>query len=311
VSADGVIEAQGLARRFGAVEAVRSLSTRIGPGGITALLGPNGSGKSTFLRLLIGLVRPDAGTARVDGAALVGDGLAIRRRVTYLCGELHAYGELTGAAHLDWCLRGREGAARAKARALAERFELPLAKRVRTYSHGMKRQLLLAAALAPDVRVRILDEPSEGLDPTRRAQVLELLRDEAARGVTLLVSSHHLGEVERASTRQLFLRRGELLDEGAARDLAARARAALRVVWERAPDPAALARLLAGVGAVETHLAGATGTFLFPGDGDGERGRAALRALLDARELGAPRELSYGELPLSELYRELYGTEGV
>ena len=87
----------------------------------------------------------------------------------------------------------------------------------------MKRQLLLAAALAPDVRVRILDEPTEGLDPSRRAQVLELLQADARRGTTLLISSHHLGEIERAAERQLFLRKGELLDEDNAAKLHRRA----------------------------------------------------------------------------------------
>jgi ABC-type multidrug transport system ATPase subunit len=290
--------------------ALAGVDLDLAPGELVALLGPNGSGKSTLLRMLFGLVRPHGGTARVDGAPLSGDGVAIRRRAAYLCGEIHAYGELTGRAHLDWCLRGRERAARPRARELAERFELPLEKRVRGYSHGMKRQLFLAAALAPAVRVRILDEPTEGLDPTRRGQVLELLRAEAEHGVTILLSSHHLGEVERACSRQLFLRRGELLDEESARELHARARQALRIQWSSAPDPRAVARALDGLGAIEVRLDETRGTFFFPGV-DGAVGRSALRALLASGELPEPRSLSYGELSLAELYRELYGVEGV
>ncbi len=305
-AAAGVIRVTGLTRRFGANVAVHPLTVTLGPGGITGLLGPNGSGKSTLLRMLLGLVRPDAGSAEVDGAALEGDGLAIRRRATYLAGELHVYGELSARAHLAWCLRGREPAAFARALALAEAFELPLARRVRAFSHGMKRQLLLAAALAPAVRVRVLDEPTEGLDPTRRAQVLELLRADAARGTTLLVSSHHLGEVERACTRQLFLRRGELLDEPSAREFQRRAHAAVRVGWVAAPAREALERALAGQ-PCELRLEGAGATLFFP-EGSVP---AALAQLLRAPGLPELRSLVYGELTLGELYRELYGVEGV
>jgi ABC-2 type transport system ATP-binding protein len=302
----GVVHAAGLTRRFGGVVAVRPLDVTIGPGGITGLLGPNGSGKSTFLRMLLGLVRPDAGSASVDGVALAGDGLAVRERATYLCGELHPYGELTARAHLAWSLRGRGRAALARAHEIAARFELPLGRRVRGFSHGMKRQLLLAAALAPDVRVRVLDEPTEGLDPTRRAQVLELLREDEARGTTLLVSSHHLGEVERACTRQLFLRRGQLLDERAARALEQRARESLRATWSEPPDRAALERILEGREA-DLRLDGARAMIFFPTGG----GQVALQRLVAADGLPPLVSLAYGELPLAELYRELYGVEGV
>ena len=307
MSGAGVIQSSGLTRRFGTNVAVHPFELALGPGGIIGLLGPNGSGKSTLLRMLLGLVRPDAGTAVVDGVALTGDGLGIRRRATYLCGELSVYGELSARAHLAWSLRGRARAALARAEELARRFELPLARPVRSFSHGMKRQLLLAAALAPDVRVRVLDEPTEGLDPTRRAQVLDLLAADAARGTTLFVSSHHLGEVERTSTRQLFLRKGELLDEESARDLFRRARESVRVTWSTAPTRAALERSLAALPGLELRLEGERATLFSP------RGSGAelLRALLSAPGLPEPRSVVYGELTLAELYRELYGMEGV
>jgi ABC-2 type transport system ATP-binding protein len=303
----GTIQIDGLTRRFGTHVAVHPFRLTLGPGGIIALLGPNGSGKSTLLRMLLGMVPPDGGRAHVDGVALAGDGVAIRRRTGYLPGELHVYGELSGRAHLAWCLRGRPRRDHARALELAQAFELPLARRVRGYSHGMKRQLLLVAALAPDVRVRVLDEPSEGLDPTRRAQVLSLLRADAARGTTLLVSSHHLGEVERAATRQLFLRKGELLDEESARDLYRRARESLRVTWEAPPERALLERAVATIPGAEIHLAEGRATFFFRQGG----GLAALRTLLAAASLPEPRSLVYGELSLAEVYRELYGVEGV
>lgn len=307
MSAPGTIVCAGLTRRFGAHVALHPLTVEIGPGGITALLGPNGSGKSTFLRLLLGLVRPDAGTAAIDGVPLAGDGLDVRRRATYLAGEIHVYGELTGEQHLAWCLAGRDARALARGREFARNFELPLERRVRAYSHGMKRQLLLAAALAPEVRVRILDEPTEGLDPTRRAQVLALLREDAARGTTLLVSSHHLGETERFSGRLVFLRRGERLDDAAASELLAHARRSLRVRWEHTPARATLERLLAPHGPCELSLEEDRARIFSPRATPEE----LLRTLLSAAELGPLRTLSAGEASLADLYRELYGVEGV
>jgi ABC-2 type transport system ATP-binding protein len=178
---------------------------------------------------------------------------------------------------------------------------------VRGFSHGMKRQLLLAAALAPDVRVRVLDEPTEGLDPTKRAAVLALLAEDAARGTTLLVSSHHLGEVERVCSRLLFLRKGELLDEASARALQERARAAVRLSFDTPPARAALERAVAGVPGAELRLEGTRATFFFPRGG----ALVGLRELLASAGLPEPRTLAYGELNLAELYRELYGVEGV
>ena len=308
---DNRIAVDGLTRAFGDVVAVHPLQATIGPGDITGLLGPNGSGKSTLLRMLVGLVRPDDGRATIAGTPLAGDGAAIRRRVTYLPGELGVYGELTGHEHLNWLARGRRRGTKARAIALAEELGLPLRKRVHGYSHGMKRQLLLAGALAPDVPVRILDEPTEGLDPSKRARVLELLkRDVAAHGTTILFSSHHLGEVEEGCDRILFLQKGRLVDEDEARRVEEHARRMLKIAWSRAddvPDEARIASVLEEIGITESRVDGAGATLVLPG----EDPRAALRALLERPDLPAPTSLSYGTLSLQELYRVLYGEEGI
>jgi ABC-type multidrug transport system ATPase subunit len=300
------IEIDGLTRRFGTTVAVHPFRLTIGPGGITGLLGPNGSGKTTLLRMTLGLVPPDAGSCTVDGVPLAGDGTAIRKRATYSPGEIAVYGELRAERHLDWLLRGRGPDALGRALAIARSFELPLRQRVRGFSHGMKRQLHLAAALAPDVRVRILDEPTEGLDPSRRGQVLDLLAADAARGTTILLSSHHLGEVDRICERMLFLEHGKLLDEEAARKIHARARRALQIRWGRPVDREKLTALLAPHG--ELRLADDTHATLFL---TGEDPRAAIGAVAGSPDLPEPTALVFGELSLPELYRELYGTEGV
>jgi ABC-2 type transport system ATP-binding protein len=307
VSAAPAIEARGLAKRFGEKVAVRPFEARLLPGEITGLLGPNGSGKSTFLRMLLGLVRPDGGAASVAGVPLRGDGTAIRRRSTYMPGETALYHELSGARHLAWLLRGRGAAALARARAIATDLRLPLEQRVRGYSHGMKRLLLFAASLAPDVPVRILDEPTEGLDPSMRARVLDRLAADAARGTCVLLSSHHLGEVDRACARILCLNAGALLADERADALRERARRLLRLSFEPGVDAQALAPRLAALGAEEVRAQGSSATARL-GSGDP---RPFLAALGGARDLPPLSAAAFGELSLSELYRELYGVEGV
>ncbi len=301
------IETQGLEKRFGDRQAVRPFAAAIAAGEVTGLLGPNGSGKSTFLRTLVGLVRPDAGRARVAGVELAGDGTAVRRHATYMPGEAALYGELSGRRHLAWLLRGRGARTRQRGEELARALELPLENSVRGFSHGMKRMLLFAAALAPDVGVRILDEPTEGLDPTRRAQVLELLRAEAARGCAVLLSSHHLGEVAHACARILCLHQGALLADERADALRERAQALLQLDFQDGVDAAALAGRLSELGAREVRAAGARAAIELE-DTDP---RAFLARLAADRTLPAPRALSYGRPSLQELYRELYGVEGI
>ncbi len=300
----GVVRAHGLTRRFGEVTAVHPFELEIGPGGITGLLGPNGAGKSTLLRMLIGLVPAHGGTCEVDGQALTGDGLLIRERTTYAPGEIATYGELTAEQHLRWMLRGRDAGAFDRARALAAGFSLPLDRRVRGFSHGMKRQLLVAAAMAPDVRVRILDEPTEGLDPTRRHQVLDLLARDAESGTTVLLSSHHLGEVDRICDRLVFLRDGRVLDEEHTTELHRRLRRAVRIAWEHEVERDTVERALAAFDNVRVDSKRAV-IYL---DEDDPRECIRRVAVLD---LPPPSSLTYGELTLQDLYRELYGKEGI
>jgi ABC-type multidrug transport system ATPase subunit len=298
------VQSRGLTRRFGEHLALSAFDLDAPAGQITGLLGPNGSGKSTLLRCLTGLVRADAGTARIAGTELQGDGTAVRRLCTYSPGEVAVYGELNGAAHTDWLLRGRDPAAPARARAIAEDLGLPLGRRVHTYSHGMKRQLYLACALAPDLPVRILDEITEGLDPNMRGRVLDLLVADAEQGRAILLSSHHLGEVDRVCDRLVFLNGGVKLAEESAEDLARRARALIQLRFE---DQAAAERLQAllfeGIECLRSE-AGVLSLRVSAGDATLELAR------LLAIE-GAPRPISLraGELSLRELYRDLYGVD--
>ncbi len=303
---DGRIVARGIARKFGKKVALAPTDLDLEAGSIVGLLGPNGSGKSTLLRCLLGLVPKDAGSASLDGVALAGDGTAVRRRVAYAPGEIALHAEMRGEDHLDWLLRGRGPDARVRARSIASDFGLPLERRVRTYSHGMKRQLLLAAAFAPDVRVRILDEATEGLDPTRRSQVLERIGDDAARGTTILLSSHHLGEVDRVCRALVFLSDGRKVAEDSSEAIAARASRLVRMTFEVGADLAPVAAYFAKVPGARVRIEGARATVDLP-EGDP---RAILAAALVSPLLPRPRTIASGELSLPELYRDVYGVEG-
>lgn len=302
----GRIVCRGLKRRFGDKQALKGIDLEVGPGGITGLLGPNGSGKSTLMRCLTGLIRPDAGYALVDGLQVRGDGADVRARLTYSPGELHLYGEMRADEHLRWLLRGREPEAHERALEMAQRFDLPLTLKVRGYSHGMKRQLCFAAALAPRVRLRILDEITEGLDPSRRGQVLDVLREDADSGTTLLLSSHHLGEVDRACDRMIFLNEGELIADESPASVLERTSRLVHLTYAEALTEEQL-----------TRLRGPTVERIQPA---GERvsvwirksdPREFLAALAGQTDLQSPLRIEYGSLSLAEMYRDIYGVRGV
>ena len=301
----GAIRLRGLTRSFGEHVALAPMDLDIGPGGVTGLLGPNGSGKSTLLRTLIGLVPRHGGDAWLDGVRLSGDGTAIRERSTFAPGELAFYGGMRAEAQLDWLLAGRSAEERARGRRTAEDLGLPLHDRVRSYSHGMKRQLLFSAALAPRVPVRILDEITEGLDPSKRGVVLELLREDAASGTTILLSSHHLAEVRRACDAMIFMRAGEKLSEESAEEIQSRARRTLQLHYPTNVDRGAVARVAEANGAERVTGDGGRVVLLLRD----EDPRPMLAALCSATELPPPARIEYGELSLEDLYRDLYGTD--
>lgn len=300
------ISVRGLTKRFGAHVALAPLDLELGPGGIVGLLGPNGSGKSTFLRLLTGLVPRTAGAAQVAGVELVGDGTQVRERASYAPGEIGLYRELRARDHLAWFLRGRDAGALPRALTLAAGLGLPLEKRVRAYSHGMKRQLMVAAALAPDVPVRILDEPTEGLDPSKRGEVVELLRADAGPERLILLSSHHLGEVDRVCERLVFLDRGVKIADERAAELHARAQRLVRATFEPGTPLARVVELAPAWGARSASARGDRVVFELA---DGDARVFLARAAADVR-FPRPTSVEYGQLSLAELYRDLYGVEG-
>ncbi len=305
-----MIRTTDLTRSYGQHLALQPLSLDLEAGQVLGLIGPNGSGKTTFLRMLVGLVPATAGSVEIDGVRLRGDGKNVRERATFCPGELGFYPELTCRAQLRWCLRGRHRDAEQTAIQIADRLGLPIDQRLRSFSHGMKRQVLFSAAMAPDVPLRILDEPTEGLDPTKRAQVLDIIEEQVEDGRTVLLSSHHLGEIDRVCERMLFLAGGELIGDEVASALAERSRRLLLISWANDRDaervrPAVEA--LADLGVKLLRQDGPRFSLELPNDDP----RAFLEALLQDHDLPAPHVIEYGKLSLGELYLNLYGVEGL
>lgn len=216
---DTVIQVEGLAKSFGTTQALAGVGLTARRGTVLGLLGPNGSGKTTTVRVLATLLRPDAGWARVLGHDVVAEPAAVRARIG-LTGQYAAVDEaLSGTANL--VLIGRlldlpRRTAKARAAELIERFELTDAasRRVRTYSGGMRRRLDLAASLVGIPDVLFLDEPTTGLDPRHRNEVLDQIRALAADGVTVLLTTQYLEEADQLADDLVVLDRGRVIASG-------------------------------------------------------------------------------------------------
>jgi ABC-2 type transport system ATP-binding protein len=210
-SAADPVSVQGLTKSFGSREVLRGLDLSVPRGELVGLVGPNGAGKSTLLRILTGLSPAGGGKVRTLGLDPAAASLQIRNRATYLPGETSVYVNMTGQAFLDFALSFYPARIPGMVEKLARLFELPLRQRVRTYSAGMKQKLALMASLVPDVELYILDEPDRALDATVRFRLREVLADLRDQGRTLLLSSHHLSEVESLADRLEFLLEGRMV----------------------------------------------------------------------------------------------------
>ena len=216
---DAAITTSDLRKSFGAVLALDRLDLVVRRGEVHGFLGPNGSGKTTTIRVLLGLLRADAGTARVLGGDPWHDATELHRRLAYVPGEVVLWPHLTGGEVIDVLGRMRGGLDPKRRARLIERFDLDPTKKGRTYSKGNRQKVALIAALASDVELLLLDEPTAGLDPLMDAVFRELIDEERHQGRTVLLSSHILAEVEALCERVSIIRAGRIVETGSLTEL--------------------------------------------------------------------------------------------
>jgi ABC-2 type transport system ATP-binding protein len=217
------VEARGLVKRYGEVTAVDDVDLTVGAGEVYGYLGPNGAGKTTSLRMLLGLIRPDAGSVKLFGRDPLLEGARALDGVAGFVEAPRFYPYLSGRRNLELvaALDGGDAAARIGEALDTVELTARAKDRVGGYSHGMRQRLGIAAALVRDPRLLLLDEPTTGLDPGGMRDMRRLVRRLAGQGITVLLSSHLMGEVEELCDRVAIVRTGRVVYEGSLADLLA------------------------------------------------------------------------------------------
>ncbi|MDQ3453989.1 MAG: ABC transporter ATP-binding protein [Actinomycetota bacterium] len=213
------LSVSGLVKTFGPTRALDGLDLHVASGEVHGFLGPNGSGKSTTIRVLLGLLRADAGTAVLLGGDPWRDAVALHRRLAYVPGDVTLWPNLTGGEVIDLLGRLAGGLDRRRRDELLDRFDLDPTKKGRSYSKGNRQKVALVAALAGDAEVLLLDEPTSGLDPLMEAVFQDCIRQVRGQGRTVLLSSHILAEVEALCDRISIIRHGRTVQTGTLAEL--------------------------------------------------------------------------------------------
>jgi ABC-2 type transport system ATP-binding protein len=287
------IEVAGLTKRFGAVRALDGLGLEVRPGEVHGLLGPNGAGKTTTIRVLLGLLRADGGRTTLLGGDPWRDAVALHRRLAYVPGDVHLWPNLTGGEVIDLMSRLRGRTATTRREELVERFQLDPTKHCRAYSKGNRQKVALVAALAADVELYLLDEPSSGLDPLMAGVFVDVVRELRSAGRTVLLSTHILAEAEALADTLTIVRTGRAVESGTFDELRHLTRTRVEVRARQPLDDAA--------GWPGVHEAAADrGTWSFAVDTD--RMGDVLRRLAERDVLA----LTSAPPTLEELFRSRY-----
>ena len=225
------IEARGLVKRYGDLTAVNGVDLTVAPGDVYGYLGPNGAGKTTSLRMLLGLIRPTEGSVRLFGRDPLAEGAAALDGVAGFVEEPRFYPYLSALKNLELLAAYDGDGAKARIGEALDTVELTARRRDRVggFSHGMKQRLGIASALLRRPRLLLLDEPATGLDPAGMRDMRALVKRLAGEGMTVMLSSHLLGEVEELCNRVAIVRSGRVIYEDHLADLLASARGAYRL----------------------------------------------------------------------------------
>ncbi|GAA4580811.1 ABC transporter ATP-binding protein [Planotetraspora phitsanulokensis] len=294
---ENIITASGLRKHFGSTRALDGLDLEVRRGEVHGFLGPNGAGKTTTIRVLLGLLKADAGTVRLFDGDPWNDATSLHRRLAYVPGDVTLWPNLSGGEVIDLLGRLRGGLDNKRKNELLERFDLDPKKKGRAYSKGNRQKVGLVAALASDVELLLLDEPTSGLDPLMEEVFRQVVAEEQARdGRTVLLSSHILSEVEALCDRVSIVRDGRTVETGTLTELRHLTRTTITA--ELASPPDGLADL---AGVHELHVDGTQVRF----EVDTPQLDAALRQLTAA----GVRGLVSRPPTLEELFLRHYKTE--
>jgi ABC-2 type transport system ATP-binding protein len=235
------IELHGLTKNFGTVRALDGFDMTVREGEVHGFLGPNGAGKSTTIRVLLGLVRADAGTVRVLGGDPWADAVGLHRQIAYVPGDVTLWPSLTGGEIIDLLGRMRGGIDQKRRDELIERFDLDPHKKSRTYSKGNRQKVSLVSAFSSRARLMLLDEPSSGLDPLMENVFQQCVNEARERGATILLSSHILGETEALCQRMTIIRAGKTVESGTLESMRHLSRTSIKA--EMTGDPGDISRI--------------------------------------------------------------------
>jgi ABC-2 type transport system ATP-binding protein len=288
------ITVTGVVKTFGAVTALNKLDLSVATGEVHGFLGPNGSGKSTTIRVLLGQLHADSGTATVLDGDPWRDAVELHRRLAYVPGDVNLWPNLSGGEVIDLLARLRGGIDARRRDELLERFELDPRKKGRTYSKGNRQKVAIVAALASDVELLILDEPTTGLDPLMEAVFQDCINSEKDSGRTVLLSSHILSEVEALCDRVSIIRSGAVVETGTLAQLRHLTRTAISAEVGSVPPP-----LLTAPGVHDLLVEGARVRF----DVDSAELDRVIRVLAE----GGIRSLTATPPTLEELFLRHYG----
>ena len=231
---DAAVHAQGLVKTFAATRALDGLDLTTTHGEVHGFLGPNGAGKSTTIRILLGLLRKDAGEVAVLGLHPWDDAVELHRRLAYVPGDVSLWPNLTGGEAIDLLASLRGGMDRRRRDDLVERFQLDPTKKCSTYSKGNRQKVgVIAAFASPQVELYLLDEPTSGLDPLMESVFQSMVDEVMQQGASVLLSSHILAEAEKLCDRVSIIRDGRIVETGTLGELRHLTRTSVTVEAER------------------------------------------------------------------------------
>lgn len=230
---ESIVKIQSLQKKFGKFEALKGVSFTVCPGEVVGFIGPNGAGKSTTIRILLGIIKRDAGLVKIFGKDAWEDSTYIHKRISYVPGDVALWDNLTGGEIIDLFMKLHGNGRKQKRDALIKRFELDPKRKAKNYSKGNRQKVGLIAALSVDSDLYILDEPTSGLDPLMEFRFQEEMEEIKKAKKSVLLSSHILSEVERLADKVAIIRQGEIVENGSLDELRHLMRSTITMIAEK------------------------------------------------------------------------------